>query len=253
MVLAAAPAAFAKGPMAQTTGRVVITGPGLSKPILEAWQGSCFELQDFACSNATMGRIDQAVAAGTLGKVKGGFWTVFSATGAASMANGYHGQTFAPPKGARLGPRYDVTYVVSMAGMKQSMDGVSFADGRSSGVTQMFHQVLYPWAPSPYTIGGTGPLIYTPAGQSLLGQNIGAGWWPADPTFFQFLTSHGLPATAPPVGPAANPAPVNPPPVPQPPALPGWPLWLGVALLLGMVAAAVLAGRRVAGARPAAA
>ncbi len=256
MVLVAAPVAFAKGPMAQTTGRVVITGPGLNKPIVEAWEGSCFEMQDYACTSQSTGWVDQAVMNGTLGKVGGGFWTVFSATGAASMASGYRASTFAPAEGAKLGPRYDVTYVVSMAGLKQSMDGVSFTDGRASGITQMFHQELYPWAPSPYAIAGTGPLVYTPAGQSLLGQNIGAGWWPSDPTFFQFLTRHGLPATAPPTGPASNPAPVNQPPVNQPPAVPGWPLWLGVALLMAMVAAAVFAGRRVAGgrtARPAAA
>jgi hypothetical protein len=242
VVLVAATAALAKGPLAQTTGRVVITGPGLSKPIVESWEGSCFALQDYACANGTIRQIDRAGA--KLGQVSGDFWTVVSSTGFGSMTSGYRSNVFAPAKGADLGPAYHVTYVVSMAAMKNSMGGMEFAYGVQSGTTQMLEQVLYPWAPSPYTIGGTGPVIYTPPGQSLLGTDIGAGWWPSDPSFFQFLTARGLPATPPTT--AVNPVPANPPPVHQPPALPGWPLWLGVALLAAMVFAAAAVGRRAA-------
>jgi hypothetical protein len=243
MVLVAAPAALAKGPLAQTTGRVVITGPGLGKPIVASWEGSCFAPQDYACATGTIRQIDRAH--GKLGQVDGDFWTVLSDTGFESMTSGgYRPSAFAPAKGATLGPRYHVTFVFSMAAMKNSTGGVEFAYGVQAGTTQMVEQDLYPWAPSPYTIHGTGPVTYMPSGQTLFGSDIRAGWWPADPSFFQFLTDRGMPATPPP--PAANPVPANPPPLHQPPALPGWPMWLGMVLLAAMVTAAAAVGRRAA-------
>jgi len=251
-IVAVAPSAFAKGPLAPTTLSVTITGPGLSRPITSTWKGSCFGLDPGMCSNESFTKIDTAAASGKLGDASGDVWTIASATGLTTMANGNNANAFAPAQGAKLGPKYSVVFTMSMTAVHTSVGSQPAASGTIT-------MDLYPWAPKPFGLKGTEPWTYTHPGQSLFGGQVGSssgawpetghGWWPSDELFFGYLVANGLPATNPSPAPPANQPPANVPPAHAPPASVGWPFWLGIGLLVALVGAGAAAGRRVASRR----
>ena len=202
---AVAPAALAKGPLVPTSGKAMISGPGLRTPIVITWTGRCFEFATFA-------RQDQPV--------RGDFWTLVSDAGLgghppASMS------VISFPRPANEGPRYRVTYLITF-------DGTSTVE----------RQDLFPFGPPTYVGGQSHPWFWTPYGQVAFGQPVDGGWWPATATLRTMLEARGLPAE-PPI--AATPATGAAPPAS--PARP-WALWAGGAALLGMILAGARAGRR---------
>jgi hypothetical protein len=128
---------------------------------------------------------------------------------------GYFGSE---PDGA-LGPRYAVTTFVDEPGSRP------------------IHQDLYPYATG-------GPVLFNPPGQKgIYGNPLVSSWWYPPATFLGVLISHGLPATAPAVGPPAAT------PVPQPVVHGGSSrAWIFLALIVGLalllVAGAVVGRQR---------
>ncbi|HYT30247.1 MAG TPA: hypothetical protein VEN82_05685 [Actinomycetota bacterium] len=201
---AVGPAALAKGPMVPTSGRAMISGPGLRTPIVITWKGRCFELATFACQ-------DQPI--------RGDFWTLVSDAGLgghppASMS------VISFPRPANAGPRYRVTYLITF-------DGTSTVE----------RQDLFPYGPPTYPGGQSHPWFWTPYGQVAFGQPVHGGWWPATATLRTMLGARGLPAkprvaAAPAAGAASHASPGRP-----------WALWAGVAALFGLILAGARAGR----------
>ncbi len=234
--------AFAKGDLQATTARLAITGPGLAAPIVLTWRGSCFMLAQFACSQRYGTYRESQRFPKDLGQVHGAFWRLandsnFLLQAAASRSRGYK-----PTDGAAMGPKYQVTWVVTR-----------------SGHTDIVRQDLYPFGP-PMAAGlnlpGV-PWLFTPDGQSVFDQMIGWGWMPTMPNFFDDMVARGLPPVAPDVpeapapvasAPAAQPAPVPAPEhaasrAPADHSIPAWPIGVGVVMLLVFVALGAVAGR----------
>jgi hypothetical protein len=186
----------------------------------------------FACSNKPGVHRERQGFPSDLGQVGGAMWDLGNESNLLAQMGG-RGGSFLPPSTGPLGPKYHVTWVVSTA-----------------GTTESIHQDLYPYGP-PLLKGLSGvPWLYTPKGQTMLGQPVGSGWMPALPPYFQDLVARGLPSVAPQVAPPepANPAGRAPAPVRVPATstahgIAVWPIGVGVGLLLALVMLGVLAGR----------
>ncbi len=222
--------------MVPTSARLVITGPGLSEPITEGWQGSCFALQRFACSNQPGFHPEMRGFPSDLGRVHGALWTLALDSNFLSLTGGVSGTPHAPAPLASLGPKYHVTWVVT-----------------KGGATETIEQDLYPYGP-PLAAGLPGvPWIHTGAGQTAFGEPLGPGWMPTPPYFLDDLAAYGMPTTPPGVQHASSPV-QAPPAHPQPVdgrSLPGWAIALGAGLLLALVVAGAAAGRPRRGLRTA--
>jgi hypothetical protein len=221
-------AAFAKGDMAPTSMSVVITGPGLDKPISASWKGSCFVIQQFACSNASGFHRERQGFPSDLGQVSGLLWTLGNDSNFLAEVSGTSG-SYRAPSGS-LGPKYEMRWTLSLPGR-----------------TETIVQSVYPWGPSPLVGLPKQPWVYTEAGETPFGEQVEAGWMPATPILLRHLVQHGLPAVAPQAIASARPVPADPPaaaaPVPAAGGSPAWPLVAGAAMLLVLVAAGVLVGR----------
>jgi len=203
--------AHAKGPMESASGQVVITGPGLPKPI--EFNG---KVEGFSEPGGEFIPMD-AGSAGELTTILFGSG-VLSESGVVS--DRLEGWYVLRPDLRSVGPAYELR--LNLAG-----------EGWSETLTRQ----LYPFAPER-------PLVFTPsesitvASRSRM-QNLRGLWWSAPPALLGILRSHGLPRRAPV---AAEPPPA---PAATPPENPqGWVfLWTAIALL-GLLVAGVLAGRR---------
>ena len=176
VVAMAALPAMAKGPADEPAVRnVVVLGPGMDKPALFGGDQAI----DFSIASGMLRAIDQQAA---------------------------DRRALVPPAGAALGPRYEVTYVVShFVAESLGTDGTSVT------------QDLYPFAKG-------GPWAFTPAGQQLRA----SGWWPVSIDVVQALETAGVHA----------PVPARTITTPQP-ASTGWAWALGIAVavvaLIGLV------------------
>jgi hypothetical protein len=237
-VMAFAPAAQAKGDMVPTSGLVVITGPGLAAPIARSWRGSCFMFLQGTCSKDRGYHRESQGFPPNLGQVSGPFWSLATQSNFLSQVGGHVGSFNAPAGAAELGPKYLVTWTVTMA-----------------NTTHTVVQDLYPYGPAVVAGLPRVPWSYTAKGQSLAGSDVSWGWMPTLSTYLDELVALGLPATAPPMPPIAPPA--HPAQAPaQPAQAPGhapaarhapptaaWPVALGVGLLLAALIVAAKAGR----------
>jgi hypothetical protein len=212
--------ALAKGPMESASGQVIITGPGLQRPI--ELKG---KLQGFAEPGDGFIPTDVVVLneQGQLDPESNLEFTAFLfESGLLSNDMGDKGGWYVlrPENLRAIGPAYQ---------MRLDMTG----EGWSDSVTRQ----LYPFAPER-------PLVFTPAESITVTsrsrmQNLRGLWWSAPPAMLAILHEHGLPLTAPHVEqPPPAPAPV----LPQHPQ--GWLfLWAAIALL-GLLVVGVVAGRR---------
>jgi hypothetical protein len=225
-----ATAALAKGDMRRASGQLSIVGPGMSKPIDKGWKGSCFAFAQSACSSKAGFHSEMAGFPRDIGQVKGAFWTLGVDSNFLVQVGGHHMMTF-PPKGQSLGPKYEMTWILTLG-----------------SETATIHQDLYPYGPGLLKGLPGVPWIYTPEHQMVFGNMVLQGWMPTLPNFLQDLVAQGIPATAPPA-PAPPPAPAAPaPPAPvapvaSTPSFPVWPVALGIALLAGLVALGAAVGR----------
>jgi len=161
--IAVGPAALAKGPLVPASGTAMISGPRLATPIVISWKGRCFEFATFACQEQP---------------IPGDFWTLVSDAG----LGGYQPASLAVisfPRPANEGPRYRVTYLMTL-------------DGR----TAVVRQDLFPYGPATYTGGQSHPWFWTPYRQVAFGQPVQGGWWPATATVRTMLEGRGLPPAA---------------------------------------------------------
>jgi hypothetical protein len=224
-----ATAALAKGDMQPASGALSIVGPGLSKPIDRGWKGSCFAFAQSACSSKPGFHSEMAGFPRDIGQVKGAFWKLGVDSSFLVQVGGRSMVTF-PPKGQPLGPKYEMTWVLTLGSQ-----------------TATIHQNLYPYGPPLIKGLPSVPWIYTPDHQTVFGNMVLQGWMPTLPNFFQDLVDEGIPATAPPApAPPAPPAAAPPAPaapVASTPSFPVWPVVLGIALLAGLVALGAVAGR----------
>src|SRR5262245_44845901 len=84
-------AAFAKGDLQPTSIALYITGPGIDRPISASWTGSCFVLQQFACSKHTEYRRESQGFPSDLGTVSGPLWTLANDSNFLAQATGSAG------------------------------------------------------------------------------------------------------------------------------------------------------------------
>ncbi len=154
--------------LAKGATKAVITGPGLTRPIVVA----------------DAGEPGQSGKLATLAEQSGLFTVLFGAS-----TSGPATTLRSPPPPAALGPRYTVIYTVP---------GVDPQPGQRYG---RIRQNLYPYATG-------GPLTYTPPGQHGFTEQLPAtGWLPAGRGMVHTLTELGLPrkSTTQPVRPIAGP------------------------------------------------
>jgi hypothetical protein len=211
-VCALALPALAKGPVEAAAGKVVITGPGLPRPIelegtIQGFQEPGDGFMPF--ESRSDGEFTALLFASA----------VLSGYGVGSEQ--FEGWYDLPPKNLRsLGPAYQLRF--EMAGENWS---------------ESVMRQLYPFAPER-------PLVFTPAKSVTISsrvtmQHLRGLWWSAPPVLLSILQSHGLPKTAPPL---PEPPPATAPIAPEHPQ--GWfLLWTALALL-GILIAGVIAGRR---------
>jgi hypothetical protein len=227
-------AAFAKGDLQPTSIALAITGPGLDRPISASWRGSCFMLQQFACSKHVGYRRESQGFPGDLGTVSGSLWTLANDSNFLAQTGGSAGAYRAPA--GDLGPTYVMRWTVTIA-----------------GDTEVIDQTLYPWGPAPLAGLPPVPWVYTPPGHSIFELAIGSGWMPATSALSRDLISKGLPATAPALPahrppPASAAAAANPSAVALPTAaaehsMDAWAVAVGVVLLTALLGAGVTFGR----------
>ena len=153
-VMLFAPAAQAKGDMVTTSASVVITGPGLSKPIELRWRGSCFAFAQFACSKRIGSHPEAEGFPKDLGQVGGPFWSFATQSNFLSMVSGASGSFRAPADAIGLGPKYHVTWTLLMSGP----------------VAETVQQDLYPYGPSVLSGLPTVPWTFTPGGPDARGE-----------------------------------------------------------------------------------
>lgn len=140
--------------LAKGATKAVITGPGLTRPIIVADAGEPGESGHLATLAEQSGLFTVLFGAGTIGP---------------------HTTLHSPPPHAALGPRYTVIYTVP---------GVDPQPGERYG---RIRQKLYPYATGR-------PLIYTPPGQHGFGQKLQAtGWLRAGPGLVRTLAQLGVP------------------------------------------------------------
>lgn len=209
-LLSAGPA-LAKGPDVQVQGRVVIVGPGLSKPIVLEGPVSVFGFDGTIVPDTDLKSLLRL--AGINAGADDGWYEI-------------------DPDPSTLGPAYQVTYSLGEL-PKVLPKGVDASMLPAIDPAVPFRQVFYPYA-------ADRPLVYTGPDERFLGRGIGK-WWSARPDLRTFLISQGLPATS-----LAAPVPAPPASVPELPVVRGFPWAIAFAVtgLLAMVVTAALAGRR---------
>jgi hypothetical protein len=205
LVIGMAAPALAKG-----ATQAVISGPGLSKPIVVS----------------DGGEPGQQTGLANLSSQSGLFWAIF---GSAEMENAPV-PLAKPPLPASLGPRYVLTYTVPSF----SMDGAEH--------DALLRQDLYPYALS-------GALTYTPPGQRAGDNGLqSSGWLRAGAGISSTLASIGLPPRSNAV--VARQLPVPPTPAKPAAPLAGWWLLLVASVVVaGALAGGLvwLRRRRVSG------
>jgi hypothetical protein len=186
-------------------GQIVITGPGLSGPIVIT--GQLFRYGEY-------GFTTEADSAGASSSDLDAILTSSGISGGGTDVGWYELQ----PDLSTIGPAYSMTVMVD------------FSSPQAVVAPQTIVADLYPFAPDR-------PMVSFHPGQIGLSRQRLAQWWSAPPALVSLLAAHGLPA----VPPAAAPAPRG---FPQPVAPHTW-IWVWtIAALAALVGAGALLGRK---------
>jgi hypothetical protein len=186
--------------------QIVITGPGLSGPIVIT--GQLFSYGEYGYTTGA------GSASASQSSDLDAILTSSGISGGGTDVGWYELQ----PDLSAIGPAYSMTVMVD------------FSSPQAVAAPQTIVADLYPFAPDR-------PMVSFHPGQIGLSRQRLAQWWSAPPALVSLLGAHGLPA----VPPAAAPAPHR---VPQPASPQTW-LWVWtIAALAALVGAGALLGRK---------